>query len=240
MTHSIPRHIAIVMDGNGRWAQQRGLPRMEGHKQGVKSVKTVIRACLSQGVAVLSLFAFSSENWSRPQAEVNFLMQLFLEALAQEVEELHANGIRLRFTGDRSPLLPELQTQMQHSELLTADNDKLILNIVVNYGGKWDITQASRQLFSEIIAGNLSIDDINDEVFAQKLNTHGLIEPDLFIRTSGEQRISNFFLWQLAYTELYFTEVHWPDFSTEVFQQAIDCYAARERRYGQVAEESYA
>lgn len=237
MNQRIPRHIAIVMDGNGRWAQQRGLLRVEGHRAGVNSVKTVIRCCLENQVEVLSLFAFSSENWSRPAAEVDFLMQLFLQALKQEVQELHDHQIRLRFIGDRSALSAALCEQMIWAEQLTAENQKLHLNVVVNYGGKWDITEAVKQIASQVQNAHLPIESIDEALLTSHLSMSDLPDPDLFIRTSGEQRISNFFLWQIAYTELYFTEVHWPDFSAEEFQKALGSFQQRQRRYGKTSQQ---
>ncbi|KGP63074.1 UDP pyrophosphate synthase [Legionella norrlandica] len=236
MNHKLPQHIAIVMDGNGRWAESRGLPRVEGHKAGLKSVKKIINCCLEKKIPCLSLFAFSSENWSRPMAEVNFLMELFLEALRKEIKDLNNNGIRLRFIGDRDLLSPILQKQMQDAETLTKDNQYLNLNVVVNYGGKWDIVTAAKKIFHAVSEGQLVLDEINEAVFAQFLDTYGLPEPDLFIRTSGELRISNFFLWQLAYTELYFTEVHWPDFDEYQLELALISFGKRARRFGQISQ----
>ncbi len=225
------------MDGNGRWAQSRGLLRIKGHRAGAEAVKNVIRCCLHHQIPVLSLFAFSRENWSRPEKEVAFLMQLFLEALGREVPDLHQHGIRLQFTGDRSGLSSNLQEQMQASEQLTKNNKKLILNIVVNYGGKWDLVQAIKKIVTEAKEGTLGIEDINERLVAGALSTNGLPEPDLFIRTGGELRISNFFLWQLAYTELYFADVHWPDFSANEFEKALASFSKRERRYGKTSQQ---
>ncbi|RMX17736.1 isoprenyl transferase [Legionella jordanis] len=237
MTEILPKHIAIVMDGNGRWALSRGLLRVEGHRAGVEAVKTVIRCCLETGIPILSLFAFSSENWSRPSHEVEFLMQLFIDALGHEVKELHQHGIRLRFTGDRNGLSQKLQEQMQAAEKLTAENNRLTLNVVVNYGGKWDIVQATKTIARQILAGQLKPEDIDESLISNALSTHDLPDPDLFIRTSGEQRISNFFLWQLAYTELHFTDIHWPDFNVEEFRKALDSFSQRERRYGKTSQQ---
>jgi undecaprenyl diphosphate synthase len=233
----LPQHIAIVMDGNGRWAKSRGLLRVKGHRAGADAVKNVIRCCLQYQIPVLSLFAFSSENWSRPENEVAFLMQLFVEALGREVQDLHQHGIRLQFTGDRSGLSPTLQEQMQVSELLTENNKQLILNIVVNYGGKWDLVQAIKKIATKVKAEELSVEAIDELVLAESLSTSGLPDPDLFIRTGGEQRISNFFLWQLAYTELYFADVHWPDFSADEFKKALASFSRRERRYGKTSQQ---
>lgn len=225
------------MDGNGRWAQNRGLLRSEGHRAGADSVKVVIRCCLQHKIPVLSVFAFGSDNWSRPAKEVDFLMQLFVEALKNEVQELNTLGVRLRFTGDRAALSKKLCQHMEEAERQTRQNDQLILNIVVNYGGKWDLVQASKILAKKVFEGELKVDEINETLFAQYLSTHDLPDPDLFIRSSGEQRISNFFLWQLAYTELYFATVHWPDFDALEFQKALDSFSARERRYGKTSQQ---
>jgi undecaprenyl diphosphate synthase len=234
LNYKLPKHIAIVMDGNGRWAERRGLARIEGHKAGVDSVRAIIRSCAEKKISCLSLFAFSSENWQRPTEEVNFLMELFIEALKNEVEELNEHGIQMRFTGDRSRLSEALQKQMAQAEQVTKGNQQLILNLVVNYGGKWDLVTAAKKMTQAVINGELNIKDIDEEHYAQFLDTDGLPEPDLFIRTSGELRISNFFLWQLAYTELYFTEVHWPDFRQQELENALDSFNKRKRRFGQV------
>ena len=225
------------MDGNGRWAECRGLPRSEGHCAGVDVVKTIVKACVDKQVGMLSIWAFSSENWARPETEVNFLMQLFVQALTREITELHQNGVRLRFTGNRGQLASALREQMQLAEALTINNNQLILNVVMNYGGKWDILQATKALASQVIDGSMSLDQIDEQAFAQQLNTCHLPDPDLFIRTGGEQRLSNFFLWQLAYTELYFSEVYWPDFTPDEFDKALASYGSRERRFGQTSEQ---
>lgn len=235
MDYKLPQHIAMVMDGNGRWAEQRGLPRIEGHKAGVAAVKEMIRCCMEKNISCLSLFAFSSENWSRPIDEVNFLMELFVQALQNELSELNAHGVKMRFTGDRGVLAPALQLQMNEAEELTRSNQQLILNVVMNYGGKWDITNATKKICQAVASGDLILSDINEQVFGRYLDTDGLPEPDLFIRTSGELRISNFFLWQLAYTELYFTEVHWPDFNAQELELALASFGKRKRRFGQIS-----
>lgn len=227
------------MDGNGRWAENRNLPRVEGHRVGVDVVKAIVQSCLQNKITVLSLFAFSSENWARPAEEVNFLMQLFLQALGREIAELHQHGVCLRFTGDRSQLSASLCVEMQAAEALTSENKKLILNIVLNYGGKWDILQAAKKLATQIIDGVITIENVDEERFEKLLNTADLPAPDLFIRTSGEQRISNFFLWQLAYTELYFSEIMWPDFNAGEFEKALVCFSRRKRRYGLTEEKDY-
>lgn len=235
MDYTVPQHIAVVMDGNGRWAEHRGLPRIEGHKAGVESVRALIRSCLEQQVPCLSLFAFSSENWQRPSEEVDCLMGLFMDALINELAELNQNGVQMRFTGDRSRLSAPLQQQMAESEELTKENQKLTLNVVVNYGGKWDILAAAKKMTQAVLNEDLELDKIDEEQFSSFLDTADLVEPDLFIRTSGELRISNFFLWQLAYTELYFADVHWPDFRQKEFELALESFGKRKRRFGQVS-----
>ena len=225
------------MDGNGRWAENRGLPRSEGHCAGVDVVKTIVTACVEKKIKVLSVWAFGSENWARPAIEVDFLMQLFVQALTREIEALHQNGVCLRFTGRRDQLASALCEQMQLAETLTACNDQLILNVVINYGGKWDILQAAKALASRVADGEMSVDQIDEETFSQQLNARHLPDPDLFIRTGGEQRLSNFFLWQLAYTELYFSDVYWPDFTVAELEKALACFSARERRFGKTSRQ---
>ncbi len=225
------------MDGNGRWAENRDLPRVEGHRAGIETVKAMVQCCVQKQIPILSLFAFSSENWSRPEMEVDFLMHLFIFALEREIQELHQHGVCLRFIGERSQLSADLRTQMQAAEKLTADNKQLMLNIAVNYSGKWDIVQAAKALAVQLATGQVSLENIDEVAFSQELSTHDVPDPDLLIRTSGEQRISNFFLWQLAYTELYFADVHWPDFTASEFDQALANFSARERRYGQVSDQ---
>lgn len=222
------------MDGNGRWAENKGLERIEGHRVGSETVKAMVECCLKKHIPILSLFAFSSENWLRPEAEVDFLMQLFAHALEREIQTLNQHGVRLRFTGDRNQLSSGLREQMQFAEELTAHNSALILNIVVNYSGKWDIVQAAQRLAGGVADGTIKPEHIDETVFSNYLSTSDLPDPDLFIRTSGEQRISNFFLWQLAYTELYFSDVHWPDFNAHEFEKALTSFSARERRFGQL------
>ena len=221
------------MDGNGRWAENRGLERVEGHRAGVDAVKTVIRCCMEKKIPVLSLFAFSSENWARPAMEVDFLMQLFSQALMREIKELHEQGVSVRFLGARAQLSASLSLEMDVAETLTAQNEGLVLNIALNYGGKWDILQATKTLASRVQQGLMTLDEIDEAVFGECLSTQGLPDPDLFIRTSGEQRISNFLLWQLAYTELYFSEVYWPSFTAVEFEEALEFFNTRKRRYGQ-------
>jgi undecaprenyl diphosphate synthase len=228
----VPRHIAIIMDGNGRWAKQRFLPRIAGHQRGVESVRETVKVCRELGVEYLTLFAFSSENWRRPADEVSFLMQLFLKMLEREVLKLHENNIRLKVIGDRNNFDAKLNQCILDAEKLTADNASLTLTIAADYGGRWDIMQAMRTMLQVHPAG-----DFNEEDLEASLAMHYAPEPDLFIRTGGEQRISNFLLWQLAYTELYFTDTLWPAFDGEALKLAIQSYSARERRFGRTSEQ---
>ncbi|MCW9031052.1 MAG: polyprenyl diphosphate synthase [Gammaproteobacteria bacterium] len=234
---SIPRHVAIIMDGNGRWAQKRGLPRVAGHKAGVETVRTVIQSCAEKGIEVVTLFAFSSENWRRPKKEVTLLMSLFLAALQREVKKLHKNGVQLRIVGDVSAFDNKIQEQIKKSEELTKNNKTLILNIAANYGGQWDITEAVKALANQVESGDLKAEDITSELIKQNLTMCDLPEPDLFIRTGGEQRISNFLIWQLAYSELYFTDTLWPDFDRQAFEDALTSFAGRQRRFGHTGEQ---
>ena len=233
----LPQHVAIVMDGNGRWAERQGLPRTHGHQAGVLVLKEIIKACLERRIAVLSVWAFGRENWARPPAEVDFLMQLFLESLENESGALHEAGIRVRFTGERMSLPDTLCVQMDRVQDITAINDKLTLNIVFNYSGKWDIVQAVKSFTQNVIDGHSELTDLSEEYFETYLATHGLPDPELFIRTSGEQRLSNFFLWSLAYSEIYFSSVCWPDFNVYEFDQALSWFAARERRFGKTSQQ---
>ena len=234
---AIPGHIAIVMDGNGRWAKSRNRPRSMGHQAGLKALRSTIKHCAHLGVETLTVFAFSSENWNRPASEVSRLMELFLRALNKDVGELHTNGIRLRFLGDTRAFKPAIQSKMIEAETLTCLNQLLTVNIAVNYGGRWDITQATRAIASEVKSGSLSPDDIDESCFSQFLTLSHSPDPDLFIRTGGEMRISNFMLWQSAYTEFYFTPVLWPDFDTEVLDLAIAEFQLRERRFGRTGDQ---
>lgn len=234
---NLPRHVAIVMDGNGRWAKQRFLPRPAGHREGVKAVQRVVKACIDQGVEVLTLFAFSSENWRRPQQEVSLLMELFLTTLRKDLRRLQSNNVRLRFIGDREAFPETLQAHITQAEARTACNSGLTLVIAVNYGGRWDITQAARQLAQEVKEGRLDPQDITVECVQERLCLHDLPEPDLFIRTGGEQRISNFLLWQMAYTEFYFTDRLWPDYDAKDLAAACLSFAKRQRRFGQTGEQ---
>jgi undecaprenyl diphosphate synthase len=234
---ALPQHVAIVMDGNGRWAKRRGLPRHAGHKAGTDSVRTIIEESVRLGVQALTLFAFSSENWRRPRSEVNLLMELFITALQREVRRLHANNIRLRVIGDISPFPAKLQDRIKKAEELTAGNEALMLQIAANYGGRWDIVQAARYAAQQVKRGQLEPEDIDEARLAGGLTMAGLPDPDLFIRTGGDQRISNFLLWQSAYTELYFTDVLWPDFGAEAYQLALQDFARRQRRFGRTSDQ---
>jgi len=233
----LPRHIAIIMDGNGRWAKKRFLPRTAGHRAGVISVRKVVESCAEKGIEALTLFAFSSENWRRPPQEVSVLMGLFLTTLERETERLRQNNVRLRVIGDRSALAGELQERIAAAEHLTRNNTGLNLAIAANYGGRWDILQATQSLAEEVARGALSPSQITGELLEARLALADLPQPDLFIRTGGEQRISNFLLWQLAYTELYFTPVLWPDFDQNALEQALLDYSSRQRRFGYTSEQ---
>jgi len=228
----VPRHVAIIMDGNNRWAKTRGLPGAAGHRAGVEAIRGVMRTCRKQGVQVLTLFAFSSENWNRPSAEVAALMQLFSAYLGSEVKKLHQDNVRLRFIGERSRLKSGLLKKMEAAEQLTAHNTASDLVIAVDYGGQWDIVNAARQLAQRVAAGELAPEQIDVEHFDSVTALATLPKPDLLIRTAGEQRISNFLLWQLAYSELYFTDTYWPDFGELEMVRALQAFDQRERRFG--------
>lgn len=234
---SLPVHIAIIMDGNNRWAKQRHLPGLAGHKAGVHSVRQTIEACVELGVKVLTLFAFSSENWKRPEKEVSGLMELFLLSLDREVKKLHRHGIRLQIIGDRSRFSEKLQKRMHDAELLTANNTRLILNVAANYGGRWDIVESAKKLTQACVRGEIQLDDIDEMLFNDSTSLASVPPPDLCIRTGGEQRISNFLIWQMAYTELYFCDCFWPDFGKDDLQKAIENYASRQRRFGKASEQ---
>ena len=233
----IPRHIAIIMDGNGRWAKLRHRPRTFGHNAGRKAVRDVVEGCLRQGVKVLTLFAFSSENWQRPQDEVGALMELFLRALDKEVDELHRNEVRLRFVGDLSAFDDGMRQRMTTAMARTAGNDALHLNVAMNYGGRWDIVQAARKAAESVARGELRADEIDEALLGHWMSLADLPPLDLFIRTGGECRVSNFLLWQLAYAELHFTDTLWPDFDQACLSSAIEDYARRERRFGRTGEQ---
>ncbi|UYZ84801.1 isoprenyl transferase [Entomomonas sp. E2T0] len=234
---SVPRHVAIIMDGNNRWAKKRLLPHAAGHKAGVAAVRAAVEVCAEANVKVLTLFAFSSENWQRPITEVQALMRLFLWALKQEVKKLNQHNVQLKIIGDRSAFSEELQQAMHEAEMLTANNQGLILQIAANYGGQWDILQATQKIASQVLANEIQVDNITTDLIESKLVTSPFSSPDLCIRTGGERRVSNFLLWQLAYTELYFSDVLWPDFKHEAMQAALADYSARQRRFGKTSEQ---
>jgi len=232
-----PRHIAIIMDGNGRWAQKRFMPRAVGHQAGVRAVRKIVEYCAKHKVEVLTLFAFSSENWRRPEAEVSLLMALFMATLQREINKLDRNNIRLRFIGDRTAFSDKLQQKMAEGEAKTQDNTALTVVVAANYGGHWDMCQAFQKVAEKMAEGKLINQQINEELINQHLSTAGLPDPDLFIRTGGEQRVSNFMLWQLAYTELYFTATLWPDFDQNSIEDAIKSFKSRQRRFGHTSEQ---
>lgn len=234
--HRIPAHIAIIMDGNGRWAAARGLPRADGHRAGVQAARRTLEACRDVGVRVLTLYAFSTENWRRPADEVEALMQLLADAVRDEADELVSGGVRLRISGALDSLDPGLRGQVERVMAMTAANDDLVLNVAYNYGGRAELTAAARAIADEAVCGRLSPETITEEVVAARLYTAGLPDPDLLIRTGGEQRVSNFLLWQIAYTELYFSDVHWPDFGRAHLIEALADYQRRRRRFGGVEE----
>jgi len=234
---ALPRHVAIIMDGNGRWANKKNLPRYMGHREGVKAVRRIVSACQKRGIEALTLFAFSSENWRRPKTEVGLLMDLFVHTLKKEVNRLDRNGVHIRFIGNLTAFDPKLRSLMDAAERQTAHNRRLTLVIAVNYGGRWDLAEAARRLAAKAMAGELDVDDIDSGALGGELCIADLPEPDLFIRTGGEQRISNFLLWQLAYTELYFTDLLWPDFTDAAFSEALHSFAGRQRRFGQTGDQ---
>ena len=236
-TAIVPSHVAVIMDGNGRWARARGKPRHSGHRAGVKSVRETVEAAAERGVQVLTLFAFSSENWGRPEDEVSSLMGLFFEALRREVAELHRNNVRLRFIGALDQLSDGLQAKMAAAVEKTAQNTGLTLNIAVAYGGRWDIANAARTLAGKAVAGEIDVDAIDADTLSGELQLAGLPDADLLIRTGGEQRISNFLLWNLAYAELWFTDVLWPEFDKAEFERALAHFAGKQRRFGQTGDQ---
>ena len=237
MSDDAPAHVAIIMDGNGRWAKLRKLPRTAGHRQGIITAQKIIKASGKAGIKYLTLFVFSSENWQRPEAEVSALMNLFIESLQNEVQGLVENGVRLNFLGDKGGFSKELYQQIQQAEKLTLANSKLLLNIAVNYGGKLDILHAVKKIVRDVQQGSLKVEDIDEEILRERLSTGGIPAPDLLIRTGGERRISNFLLWQLAYTELYFCDVLWPDFNQHELTKAFESYRLRQRRFGRTQEQ---
>jgi undecaprenyl diphosphate synthase len=233
----LPRHIAVIMDGNGRWAEKRNKARIMGHRAGVEAVRGIVKVCAEKGIEVLTLFAFSSENWRRPEQEVSLLMELFMTALGREVKRLHKNNVRLRIIGGADKFGKALQDRIKKAEDLTRDNTGLTVVVAANYGGRWDVTQAAIQLAQQVKEGVLAVDDITPERMAAYVSLNDLPEPDLFIRTGGEKRISNFLLWQLAYTELYFTDTLWPDFDKQAFEEALQSFSSRQRRFGKTGKQ---
>ncbi|MCW9012828.1 MAG: isoprenyl transferase [Gammaproteobacteria bacterium] len=233
----LPRHVVIVMDGNGRWAKKRYMPRSAGHHAGVKATRKTVENCLVNNIKVLTLFAFSSENWKRPEQEVNSLMELFVSALQAEVKELHKQNIKICFIGECSAFSEKLQEKIRQASELTHENTGMVLNIAVSYGGRWDIAQACKIIAEKIVDKKLDVSDINAELLSQYVCLADLPEPDLFIRTGGEKRISNFLIWQLAYTELYFSDVLWPDFDQKELEKAIHWFSGRQRRFGKTGEQ---
>ena len=234
---NIPRHIAIVMDGNGRWARAKHRPRFMGHKKGVEAVRNIVKTCAELKVECLSLFAFSSENWKRPEEEISNLMSLFMMALEREAKALARNNVRLQIVGDLSQFSEKLQQKIKLVEELTAKSDGLKLVVAANYGGRWDVAGATKAIAQKVADNDLTIDDITEESISENVSTYGIPDPDLFIRTGGEKRISNFLIWQMAYTELYFTDVLWPDFDAGELNLAIQDYSSRQRRFGKTSEQ---
>lgn len=236
-SQTVPKHIAIIMDGNGRWAKANGKARHAGHRAGVKSTRAVVEAAAQRGVEALTLFAFSSENWNRPYEEVSNLMSLFLEVLQREVDSLHKNGIQVRFIGARQELSERLQRKLKNAEDKTANNTGMKLVLAVAYGGRWDITQAARKVAARVEAGELRAADISEAAIASEMSLADICAPDLLIRTGGERRISNFLLWDMAYSELYFADTLWPEFEAQDLDRAIEFFASRERRFGQTGDQ---
>ena len=232
-----PKHVAIIMDGNGRWAKARGLPRAAGHKAGVAALREVVKHGVRRGIDILTVYAFSSENWQRPGNEVSLLMELFVTALKDEVGELRENNVKLSFIGDRSGFPGPLRASIEWAQRVTADNDGLRLVVAANYGGRWEIASACRELLAAALRAGGGLEQVSEEALARRLSLPQCPDPDLFIRTGGELRISNFLLWQLAYTELYFTEVYWPDFDNGEFDKALQWYVGRQRRFGRTSEQ---
>jgi undecaprenyl diphosphate synthase len=231
---TLPKHVAVIMDGNGRWAKQRGLPRIEGHRRGANALKEMLRYCKDLGVKTLTAYAFSTENWGRPTGEVNFLMSLFERLLQKELKEMEAEEVCINFIGDLTPLPPSLQQEMYRSMERTKHNQGVFFNVAINYGSRHEMINACKAIAAKVQQGELSADSINDQTISQHLYTAASPDPDLLIRTSGEMRLSNFMLWQLAYTEIYVTDTLWPDFDNEQFDQAIVSFQQRDRRFGQV------
>lgn len=237
LAQPLPRHVAIIMDGNGRWAARHGRPRHAGHRAGVRAARGVVESCAEAGIEVLTLFAFSSENWRRPPDEVNSLMRLFVEVLQREVDALDENDIKLRFIGEREHLPTILRRRMEDAEVRTASNQRMTLVLALSYGGRWDIVQAAQRIAAKVAAGKLSSADVDQRVVERHMSLGGLIQPDLLIRTGGERRVSNFLLWDLAYTELYFTDTLWPDLGVTELLSAMEFFACRQRRFGRTADQ---
>jgi undecaprenyl diphosphate synthase len=233
----IPTHIAIIMDGNGRWAKRRGLPRVAGHREGVKSVRDVVEACAQLGVKYLTLFAFSTENWRRPKEEIDTLMKLLIKTLRSETEKLHKNDIKLMAIGDIDSLPKEVRKELKEAMEKTKNNKRMVLNLALSYSGRWEIIEAVKEIARDVKKGKVKIEEIDDKLFSNYLKTAGIPDPDLLIRSSGELRISNFLLWQIAYTELYITDCLWPDFRRKHLYEAIRDYQRRERRFGMTSEQ---
>ena len=231
----VPKHVGIIMDGNHRWAQKRHLPGAAGHRAGAKGVRKISEACVEQGIDTLTLFAFSTENWYRPEGEVNMLMDLMRYVMRTDLQDLHAQGVKLRIIGDRSRFARDIHVMMDESEQLTRQNTRLNLNVAVNYGGRWDIVEASKALARKVQNGELAPDDISEQTLQQQMSLGDLPEPDLLIRTGGDYRVSNFLLWDIAYTELYFTDAFWPEFDGYHLRQAVQTFSARLRRFGRRA-----
>lgn len=233
----LPNHVAIIMDGNGRWAKSRHLPRTSGHKAGMKVARDMTIACAQKGIQTLSLFAFGYENWQRPEREVHFLMNLFVEGLSREMDALQKNNVQLRIIGDHEQLSDRLKHQIKEASMATANNTGLQLVIALNYSGRWDILSGVKKLMAQVEQGHIKSTEINETLFSNYLSTMNIPDPDLLIRTSGEQRMSNFMLWQCAYTEFYFTQTMWPDFDSQAFEEALTFFASRERRFGKITEQ---
>lgn len=234
----VPNHVAIVMDGNGRWAKKRLLPRTMGHHAGVKATRKIIEYCVNNHIKALTLFAFSSENWQRPEQEVSSLMSLFVTALSSEINELQKQDVAVKFIGERNRLPEKLQKCIEDAEIKTKDNSGLKLNIAANYGGRWDIVNATQRIIEDVQNNHLAADDLTDKLFTSYMSLSDQPEPDLFIRSGGESRVSNFLLWQLAYTELYFTDLLWPDFDETAFEEALSWFASRQRRFGKTERQT--
>ena len=237
LDNSLPRHVAVVMDGNGRWANKRHLPRAAGHKAGVGSTRKIVENCAKKNIEALTIFAFSSENWRRPEAEVSALMSLFISTIMAEVKKLNKKNVCVKFIGDRTRFSEKLQNSINEAEQLTKDNTGLHLNIAANYGGRWDVVNACKRIAEEVKSEQTAIEDIDEEKINSLMSLNELPAPDLLIRTGGEQRISNFLIWQLAYSELYFVDTLWPDFSDEDLDTALDWYAGRQRRFGKTGQQ---